>query len=78
MSMYKGPYVFEFVGAFIRWALLMLFVKGERNKKDLFKRILAGNNRLAQRSWETFIPNFLVGVIVIISIIIVVLYIMLL
>jgi hypothetical protein len=76
--MYKGPYVFEFVGAFIRWAFLMLFVKSERSKKDLFKRILTGDNTLGQRSWGTFIPNFLVGVIVIISVTLIVLYIMLL
>jgi hypothetical protein len=46
MSMYKGPYVFEFIGAFIRWSLLMLFVKSERSKKDLFKQILAGDSTL--------------------------------
>jgi hypothetical protein len=76
--MYKGPYVFEFVGAFIRWSFLMLFVKGERNKKGLFKRILTGDNStLGQRSWETFIPNFSIGVIVIVLVTLTVLYIVL-
>jgi hypothetical protein len=56
----------------------MLFVKNERNKKDLFKRILTGDsNTLGQRSWETFIPNFSIGVIVIVLVTLVVLYIVL-
>lgn len=73
MSMYKGPYVFEFVGAFVRWAFLMLF-KNERTKKDLFKKILTGQTDLAQRSWDTFIPNFLVGIATVIIAILVILY----
>jgi len=76
--MYKGPYVFEFVGAFIRWSFLILFVKSERTKKDLFKKILAGGtNALSQRSWETFMGNFLLGVTVIVFVTLMALYIVL-
>ena len=74
MSMYKGPYVFEYIGALMQWLCLILFSKKYRNKKGLFKKILAGNGPLAERTWETFFSNFFIGmatIVLIVTIIIV-------
>ena len=58
MGMYKGPYVFEFIGATMRWGFLILFFPKHKNEKGLFKKILVGNSTLGSRSWETFFLNF--------------------
>ena len=65
MGMYNGPYFFEYVGAFIRWLVLILFSKEKRKQKGLFNQILTGNTSLAKRSAETFIVNFVIGLIII-------------
>ncbi|UII34131.1 hypothetical protein LVD17_09925 [Fulvivirga ulvae] len=73
MSMYKGPYGFEFIGAFIRWFFLILFPK-YRKQKDLFKKVLTGGASFGERSSEVFILNLLTGVITIVLVLIVLIY----
>ena len=75
--MYKGPYVFEFIGACIRWFFLVLFGKDERQKRNLFSKILKGDGTLGERSWNTFAVNFLVGIATVIFVTLIILYIVL-
>lgn len=64
MGMYKGPHMFEFVGAFVRWLVLKLIIR-EGTKKELFRNILAGEaSSPMHRSWYTIFVNFFIGVIV--------------
>lgn len=65
MSMYKGPYGFEFIGAVVRWSFLILFPK-YRNQKDLFKKVLTGGTNFGERSSEVFVLNLLIGLITIV------------
>lgn len=61
MSIYKGPQLFEFIGASVRYVFPIGFEKEDR--KGLFKRILTENVNLFNRSWKTFIVNSIVGAI---------------
>lgn len=74
MSMYKGPYLFEYIGALIRWLCLILFFPAHKNEKGLFKKVLAGENSLVERSWDTFFVNFFIGIIVVTSIVTAIVY----
>ncbi|GAA0891033.1 hypothetical protein GCM10009122_07120 [Fulvivirga kasyanovii] len=65
MSMYKGSYGFEFIGAVVRWSFLVLFPK-YRNQKGLFKKVLTGGVNLGERSSEVFVLNLLIGLITIV------------
>lgn len=58
----------------MRWFCLILFSPKYRNEKGLFKKILAGDNPLGERSWETFLLNFLIGIIAIVPIVIAIIY----
>jgi len=64
MSMYKGPYVFEYIGAFMRWIFLVLFHGKRRKERGLLKKILAGDTPLGERSLKTFLLNSFIGVLV--------------
>ena len=70
MGMYNGPYLFEYVGAFIRWLLLIFLSEEKRRQQGLFKRILTGNNSMVERSAKTFFTNFVVGLLFILLMVI--------
>jgi hypothetical protein len=36
MSMYTGPYVFEFIGALVRWSFSVIFPKRKKQKKHFY------------------------------------------
>lgn len=63
MSMYRGPHLFDFIGASIRWLFLVLFSQEHRNQKDLFKKILGTGRPLGKESWKTFLLNVLIGAV---------------
>jgi hypothetical protein len=65
MSMYKGPYLFDFIGATVRWLWIVAVYPKRRYEKDLFKKVLTGGRALGDEPWQTFFLNFIVGVLVV-------------
>jgi hypothetical protein len=72
--MYRGPYLFDFIGAFVRWLFLVLFSQKHRNEKGLFKKILAVDRPLGKEAWEIFFLNFFIGIIAVFLIITAIVY----
>lgn len=70
MSMYNGPYGFEFIGACVRWLFIVIFSSKKRNQKGLFKEILKDNSTLKERPIDNFFLNVLVGITFIIIVVV--------
>ncbi|MEM9340213.1 MAG: hypothetical protein AAGA66_15875, partial [Bacteroidota bacterium] len=68
-GMYNRPYLFEYVGAIVRWLFLILFSKEKRQEKGLFNQVLMGDKVIFKRSAKTFALNFVIGLITIIIIV---------